>query len=217
MLARWRALRTPGPAGPQAPLRVRQLAVVLSLAAIAAAFAADVLTPGYDSFSPLEVIPVALLAWLTEMAYLWAIAVAVGLTALAVRLGGDSFVTSAMASASFIATAALVRRIRSRVETVRSPWPPEPPVGAAAAPLLAGLTRREAQVARLAAGGLTARQIGASLGIGERTVETHLANLIGKLGAGEQEAADRPPPARPPHGGGTFELGLSGQFRTGYG
>jgi DNA-binding CsgD family transcriptional regulator len=45
-----------------------------------------------------------------------------------------------------------------------------------------GLTPRERQVARLAAEGRTAREIGEHLFIGERTVETHLANVYAKLG-----------------------------------
>jgi DNA-binding CsgD family transcriptional regulator len=44
------------------------------------------------------------------------------------------------------------------------------------------LSSRERDVAHLAVEGLTARQIGERLHIGERTVETHLANLYVKLG-----------------------------------
>jgi class 3 adenylate cyclase/DNA-binding CsgD family transcriptional regulator len=46
----------------------------------------------------------------------------------------------------------------------------------------ASLTRRERQVARLAAQGHTIRQIGERLFIGEHTVETHLSNVYAKLG-----------------------------------
>ncbi|MBV9061131.1 MAG: AAA family ATPase [Pseudonocardiales bacterium] len=49
-------------------------------------------------------------------------------------------------------------------------------------PTLASLTRRERQVAALAAGGYTAAQIAAQLHIGVRTVETHLARSYPKLG-----------------------------------
>lgn len=45
----------------------------------------------------------------------------------------------------------------------------------------ASLTRRERQVARLAAQGHTVRQIGERLFIGDHTVETHLSNVYAKL------------------------------------
>ncbi len=44
------------------------------------------------------------------------------------------------------------------------------------------LSTRERQVARLAVGGLTAREIGEQLFISPRTVETHLASVYAKLG-----------------------------------
>ncbi len=44
------------------------------------------------------------------------------------------------------------------------------------------LTPRERDVVQLAGHGLTAREIGSRLFIGDRTVETHLANAYGKLG-----------------------------------
>ncbi len=48
------------------------------------------------------------------------------------------------------------------------------------------LTRRERQVISLAISGMTAREIGERLFIGERTVETHLANVYAKLGIGSR-------------------------------
>jgi len=56
------------------------------------------------------------------------------------------------------------------------------------------LTRREYQVAQLAAKGLPARQIAAQLFITERTVGTHLANAYAKLGLrSKQELINRAP------------------------
>ena len=45
----------------------------------------------------------------------------------------------------------------------------------------ASLTWREREVAALVARGLSNRQIGEALGIGERTVETHTRNILRKL------------------------------------
>jgi len=54
---------------------------------------------------------------------------------------------------------------------------------AAAAALGPGsLTRREREVARLAATGMSAKEIAESLFVGKRTVETHLASVYAKLG-----------------------------------
>jgi DNA-binding CsgD family transcriptional regulator len=44
------------------------------------------------------------------------------------------------------------------------------------------LTRREREVARLAATGMTAKEIAQALFVGKRTVETHLASIYAKLG-----------------------------------
>lgn len=55
----------------------------------------------------------------------------------------------------------------------------------------AGLTRSEDQVARLAASGLTNRQIGSRLFISPRTVQTHLSHVFAKLGvASRRELSD---------------------------
>jgi len=45
-----------------------------------------------------------------------------------------------------------------------------------------GLTRREIEVLRLTAKGYTNRAVGLELGISDRTVQGHLANIFGKLG-----------------------------------
>jgi len=45
------------------------------------------------------------------------------------------------------------------------------------------LAKREADVARLVADGLTNKQIGARLFISERTVDSHIRSILNKLGA----------------------------------
>ena len=58
--------------------------------------------------------------------------------------------------------------------------PKPPPVAVTERPL--ELTRRELEIAQLAAGGLTNKQIAARLFLSQRTVETHITNILNKLG-----------------------------------
>jgi DNA-binding NarL/FixJ family response regulator len=44
------------------------------------------------------------------------------------------------------------------------------------------LAKREAEVARLVAEGLTNKQVGARLFISERTVDSHVRSILNKLG-----------------------------------
>ena len=53
------------------------------------------------------------------------------------------------------------------------------------------LTDREREVLKVAAEGLTARQIASRLGVRERTVTTHLGRIYSKLGVGTRGAAIR--------------------------
>jgi NarL family two-component system response regulator LiaR len=60
---------------------------------------------------------------------------------------------------------------------------------AASADQLEALTSREIEVLRLAADGLTNRAIGQQLGISDRTVQGHLANIYGKMGVASRTEA----------------------------
>jgi DNA-binding CsgD family transcriptional regulator len=53
---------------------------------------------------------------------------------------------------------------------------------------LASLTIRERQIARLAATGLTSRDIAAELSVSPRTVDTHLSRIYRKLGLSSRAA-----------------------------
>ena len=53
-------------------------------------------------------------------------------------------------------------------------------------PATGPLASREVEVAKLVAEGLTNRQIGARLFISERTVATHVRNILNKLGFGSR-------------------------------
>jgi len=65
------------------------------------------------------------------------------------------------------------------VEEQKAPARPAPPVKAAPE---AELTCRQLEIARLVADDLTNRQIAAQLFLSERTVETHITNILNKLG-----------------------------------
>jgi non-specific serine/threonine protein kinase len=64
---------------------------------------------------------------------------------------------------------------------VEGKQPPKPPPPAEAERPL-GLTRRELEIGRLVADGLTNKQIAARLFLSQRTVETHITNVLNKLG-----------------------------------
>jgi len=49
-----------------------------------------------------------------------------------------------------------------------------------------GLTRRELEIARLVADDLTNKQIAAMLFLSQRTVDTHITNILNKLGLGSR-------------------------------
>ncbi len=66
----------------------------------------------------------------------------------------------------------------SEEEPAAAPVAEEPPVGTQSS----SLTRREREVAALVARGLTNRRVAEELSISERTVETHVRNILGKLG-----------------------------------
>lgn len=88
---------------------------------------------------------------------------------------------AANANAPRAAPRSVAERRGRVIEAMRSPGGS----GRRAAAMALGpgsLTRREREVARLAARGHTAREIAERLVIGERTVESHLANVYAKLG-----------------------------------
>lgn len=63
-----------------------------------------------------------------------------------------------------------------------APPPTDARAGATAEPSASPLSAREREVAGLVARGLMNREIAAELTIAERTVETHVAHILGKLG-----------------------------------
>jgi DNA-binding CsgD family transcriptional regulator len=115
------------------------------------------------------------------------VGVAIFLTAVVVRL-----------HAAALASDLLNSRQRPTVENLAAPLSlaatNQPPSR------LRSLTKRELEVARMAAEGYTAAEVGRRLFIGDRTVESHLASVYSKLGINSRlqliRIADqlRPPP-----------------------
>jgi DNA-binding CsgD family transcriptional regulator len=106
--------------------------------------------------------------------------------------------TGALGAARFEAERETGRRL-SRDEAARLALGESAPAAAPAGPGSAEpLGRREADVARLVAGGLSNKEIGARLFISDRTVESHVRSILNKLGfssraqiAGWMASADR--------------------------
>ena len=180
----------------------------LCIVAAGAAFAAQVIAGGdAATFAALAVIPVLAASLLRSRALtVMVVGFAMVLQVLGVGLGAVSRGAAAKQIAVYLLALAIVALRPLRVgqaggaASTPAPLPEAPPqptpvpvigVVAPAAQvdhhslpdvLAQALTRRERDVVVLATEGFTAREIGALLFIGERTVETHLANAYGKLG-----------------------------------
>jgi DNA-binding CsgD family transcriptional regulator len=153
------------------------LAAALCGAGLLATFLADVLTPDDVLLSSLALFPVLYAAWTLSAAPAVTIPVlAVGLLVLEGWLGSTDGVTVGAEIVAFAVLAIFTRIYARRLAT--TPPPPQP----SSTNRLDVLTRREREVVALAAHGRTASEIADLLHIGERTVETHLANAYPKLG-----------------------------------
>ncbi|HEY6568495.1 MAG TPA: response regulator transcription factor [Actinomycetota bacterium] len=110
----------------------------------------------------------------------------------ALFMGADGFVDKNIDPVEFLQS---LRRVADREWVLASPTP------GSVAQIAEGierrrdldvrLTEREREVLRVAAEGLTAREIAVRLGVRERTITTHLARIYGKLGVGNRLAAIR--------------------------
>lgn len=155
------------------------VATVICFVLLVAVFLADVMTPVDVLLSSLALFPVLYAVWtLSALPALLISMAAGGLLGLEAMVGSASPVTVAAEIVAYSALAAFARLYARRIarSTTPSPGPALP------ATRLDVLTRREREVVVLAAHGRTASEIADVLHIGERTVETHLANAYPKLG-----------------------------------
>ncbi len=167
--------------------------------ALVLVFVGDVTTPIQVAVSALGLIPLLTAMWLLSGGLALAVGIiAVGQLLVTGVLGTLSPVTVASEVTAYVVLALVCRLYaRSLAELLFGATPSgrrratKPPflsvtltVGGQRGPaaIRDRLTKREREVARLAAQGYTAREIGSQLHIGKRTVETHLASAYAKLG-----------------------------------
>lgn len=167
------------------------------VAALLLVFAGDVATPRQIALSALGLIPLLAAMWLLSDRLAIAVgAIAIGQLLATAALGALTVATVASEGAAYLVLAFVCRLYAQSLAdllTARprgaSPadgdvlaLPVSISIGRRTAGRIDSLTAREQQVARLAAQGYTAREIGLELHIGRRTVETHLVNAYDKLG-----------------------------------
>ena len=152
------------------------VACVVCLVAI---FAGDVLTPADVILTALAIFPLLFAVWtLGRWLALAVVLVAGALFIQEAVMGSANDITVGVEIVAYGALAGLARRYARRM----SAPPSDARLGPAPADPSQRLTRREREVIALAAHGRTAFEIADLLHIGERTVETHLANAYPKLG-----------------------------------
>ena len=141
-------------------------------------FVGDVLTPADVILNTLAMFPVLFAMWtLSTGQAAVVVALTAALLALKAALGAVNTVTVVVDAFACAAMAGLTRIYARAVWRVSTGG--QDPTGERR---LDHLTRREREVIMLAARGRTAPKIADLLQIGERTVETHLANAYPKLG-----------------------------------
>jgi DNA-binding CsgD family transcriptional regulator len=146
-------------------------------------FAGDLVTPVQVALTALGLIPLLAAAWLLSDRLALAVAVvALGQLILTAALGDVSVPTAISEATAYIVLGLVVRLYAGSLAELLSRQVPVKRMEVTSRSGVETLTRREREVASLAAQGYTAREIGAQLHIGERTVETHVANVCSKLG-----------------------------------
>ena len=146
-------------------------------------FIGDLVTPVQVALTALGLIPLLAAAWLLSDRLALAVAVvALGQLVLTAGLGAVSVPTAVSEATAYIVLGLVVRLYAGSLAELLSRQPAARRVDVTSRTGVESLTKREREVAMLAAQGYTAREIGMQLHIGERTVETHVANVCSKLG-----------------------------------
>lgn len=157
----------------------RELPVAAAYAVcVVAIFIADIATPADVIFSALAIFPLLFAVWTLGRWTALAIALLTGALLIEEALTGSANnVTVGVEIAVYGTLSGLARLYARRVAA-----PSAAQLALATIDRTDRLTRREREVVALAARGRTASEIADLLHIGERTVETHLANAYPKLG-----------------------------------
>jgi len=146
-------------------------------------FVGDLVTPVQVALTALGLIPLLAAAWLLSDRLALAVAVvALGQLVLTAALGAVSIPTAVSEATAYVVLGLVVRLYAGSLAELLSRPAPVRRAEVTGRTGVELLTKREREVAALAAQGYTAREIGVQLHIGERTVETHVANVCSKLG-----------------------------------
>ena len=146
-------------------------------------FVGDLVTPVQVALTALGLIPLLAAAWLLSDRLALAVAVvALGQLVLTAALGAVSIPTAVSEATAYVVLGLVVRLYAGSLAEMLSRQTPVRRAEVTTGTGVETLTKREREVAVLAAQGYTAREIGVHLHIGERTVETHVANVCSKLG-----------------------------------
>lgn len=153
------------------------------IAALLLVLAGDLVTPVQVALTALGLIPLLAAVWLLSDRLALAVAVvALGQLVLTTALGSVSLATGVSEATAYLVLGLVVRLYAGSLSELLSRQAPVRRAELTSRTGVESLTKREREVAALAAQGYTAREIGAQLHIGERTVETHVANVCSKLG-----------------------------------
>ena len=146
-------------------------------------FLGDLVTPVQVALGGLGLIPLLAAAWLLSDRLALAVGlVAVGQLVLTAALGALSVPTVIAEATTYLVLGLVVRLYAGTLSELLRRQSSIKRAELTGRTGVEALTKREREVAQLAAQGYTAREIGEHLHIGERTVETHVANVCSKLG-----------------------------------